>query len=127
INGLNAFANQTFPGTGAWSTYSTISVSHTFPLGTSTISLIYNSALGNANYLNIDNLTIPTLVPAAPGPLLISAQPPNLTLSWSTPGLLQSAPAVLGPWVDVTGNPSSPATFFPADLTGANRFYRLRR
>jgi predicted alpha-1,6-mannanase (GH76 family) len=127
INGVNAFANQSFPSTGAWSTYTSVSVSYTFPPGSSSISLVYNSSLGNANYLNIDNLTIPTLVAAPPGPLLVSAPRPNLVLSWTTPGFLQAAPTITGPWRDATGNPSSPVTLFPSDLTAARRFYRLRR
>jgi hypothetical protein len=127
INGVNAFANQSFPSTGAWSTYGTVSVSHSFPAGPSSISLVYNSSLGNGNYLNVDNLTIPTLVAAPPGPLVLSRQGPNWVLSWSTPGFLQSAPFIVGPWRDVTGNPPSPVTLFPADLTAAKRFYRLRR
>jgi predicted alpha-1,6-mannanase (GH76 family) len=127
INGVNAFANQSFPSTGAWSTYGTVSVSHSFPAGPNSISLVYNSSLGNGNYLNVDNLTIPTLVPAPPGPLVLSRQGPNWVLSWSTPGFLQAAPFIVGPWRDVTGNPPSPVTLFPADLTAAKRFYRLRR
>ncbi len=127
INGVNAFPNQSFTGTGGWSTYSTVSVSYSFPPGPSSISLVYNSSLGSANYLNMDNLSIPTLVPPPPGPLLVSVQGPNVLLSWSTPGFLQVAPAILGPWRDVTGNPQTPVTLFPADLTSARRFYRLRR
>jgi len=128
INGANAFSNQSFPDTGAWSTYSSVSVSYTFPPGPSSISLIYNSSLGNANFLNVDNLTIPTLVAAPPGPLIATARQPNLILSWSTPGFLQSAPGILGPWMDVAGNPSSPVTLFRADMNVAGmQFYRLRR
>jgi len=127
INGVNAFPNQNFPSTGAWSAYSTVSVAYNFPAGPTLISLVYNSALGSGNYLNIDNLTIPTLVAAPPGPLMVFADRPDLILSWSTPGFLQFAPNVLGPWRDVTGNPSSPVTFFPGDLIAARRFYRLRR
>jgi len=127
INGVNAFPNQSFPSTGAWGTYSTVSISYDFPAGPSSISLVYNSSLGNGNYLNVDNLTIPTLVAAAPGPLLVSVQRPNLVLYWSTPGFLQVALAVSGPWRDVTGNPPSPVTLLPGDLTAGKRFYRLRR
>lgn len=128
INGVNAFPNQLFPGTGAWSAYGSVSVSYGFPAGPSTISLIYNSSLGNGNYLNIDNLTIPTLAVAPPGPLVVSNQESNLILSWSTPGFLQSAPDARGPWADIIGNPPSPVTLSPADpgSTGS-RFYRLRR
>jgi predicted alpha-1,6-mannanase (GH76 family) len=126
INGANAFPNQSFPNTGAWSTYSTVSVSYTFPPGYSAISLIYNSSLGNNNFLNVDNLTIPTLVAAPPGPLLATSENSNLILSWTTPGFLQSGPGLFGPWADVSGNPYSPVTLSPTDMNAPMRFYRLR-
>lgn len=127
INGVTAVANQSFPGTGAWGSYNSVSISRSFPAGTSVISLAFNSALGNGNYLNVDNLTIPTLTAAPPGPLLISDATPNPVLSWSAPGFLQSAPSVIGPWADVAGNPSTPVTLFPVDLTKGTNFFRLRR
>lgn len=56
INGTNAFPNQTFASTGSWSSYNKLNVSANFPAGWNTISVAFNSALGNANYLNLDNL-----------------------------------------------------------------------
>ena len=45
----------------------------------------------------------------------------NLVLSWST-GTLQSAPAVTGPWTDLTGT-NSPYTLSPV---GNQNFFRAK-
>ena len=58
INGTNTFRNQTFPSTGAWDSYATNTVSCTLPAGPSTISVVYKSSFGSANYLNLDNLVV---------------------------------------------------------------------
>ncbi|EPX56895.1 Serine O-acetyltransferase [Cystobacter fuscus DSM 2262] len=58
INGANAVANKSFPGTGSWNTYGTVSVTSNLPAGWSTVSLIYNSSQGSSNYLNLDSLTV---------------------------------------------------------------------
>ncbi len=61
INGATAFGNLSFAGTGAWSTYRTNTVSRYFSAGTNTISMVFSSSSGSANWLNLDNLTIPDL------------------------------------------------------------------
>jgi predicted alpha-1,6-mannanase (GH76 family) len=58
IDGVNAFPRQTFPNTGAWSSYNTVSVLYYLPAGSHTISVIYNSSLNSINYLNLDNLVV---------------------------------------------------------------------
>ena len=58
INGADAFPDQRFPGTGAWTNYNSISVSTSLPAGRNTISVIFNSSLGSSNWLNLDNLTV---------------------------------------------------------------------
>lgn len=58
INGTYTFPNQSFPGTGSWGSYNTVSVFGDFPAGPNTISVIYNSSLGSANFLNLDNMTV---------------------------------------------------------------------
>jgi hypothetical protein len=51
--------NLAFPGTGAWTSYSTVTVSNVQLIaGNNTISLIFNSSLGSTNYLNYDELTL---------------------------------------------------------------------
>ncbi len=61
INGVNTFANQPFANTGSWSSYNTVSVSYYFPAGPNTIAILFNSALGSANFLNLDHLVITDL------------------------------------------------------------------
>jgi hypothetical protein len=61
INGNNAIANQWFPNTGSWSSYNTVNVSYLFPAGPNTISVKFDSTMGNANYLNLDNMTVTDL------------------------------------------------------------------
>jgi len=71
INGVNAFTNLIFANTGSWNNYNVASVSYNFPAGTNTITMTYNSALGSANYLNLDNMNVSDLrftgVTALPG------------------------------------------------------------
>ena len=123
INGAGASTNLIFPSTTAWSNYNTISVSYDFPPGPSTISLIFNSSTGSSNWLNLDNLTIPP-----PGPLTVAVHGESALISWSGPGLLQSAPDVSGPWSDLTNSPTSPL-MIPSTEMDARRhqFYRLRQ
>src|SRR5439155_8766811 len=123
INGAGASTNLMFPSTTAWSNYNTISVSYDFPPGPSTISLIFNSSTGSSNWLNLDNLTIPP-----PGPLTVAVHGESALISWSGPGLLQSAPDVSGPWSDLTNSPTSPL-MIPSTEMDARRhqFYRLRQ
>ena len=121
INGANAFPSQSFPNTGAWNSYSTISVSYNFPAGLNTISVIYNSSLGNSNWLNLDNLTV-----QPPGPVTIALQGAAAIIAWPGSGILQAAPDPSGTWSDVPGNPTSPVTNSPP-VEGQRYFYRLRQ
>ena len=88
INGVNAFPNQSFPNTGSWGSYSTVSVSYSLPAGLNTISVAFNSSLGNANYLNLDNMTVSSgggSPPPAPSGLTAKAarQSGKINLSWT--------------------------------------------
>jgi|GEM_PF-2481342 len=56
--------------------------------------------------------------PVVPGPLSIQ----NGQLSWINGGILQNAPALTGPWSDVS-NQSNPQPLFPTNAAG---FFRLR-
>jgi hypothetical protein len=59
INGTGIINNQLLPGTGSWSNYQTVTITGLqLNAGTNTISVIYNSSLGNSNYLNLDNLVL---------------------------------------------------------------------
>jgi predicted alpha-1,6-mannanase (GH76 family) len=57
-NGANVVTNQRFASTGAWDTWSTVTVSAQLPAGASTVSVIYNSGDGSTQYLNLDGLAI---------------------------------------------------------------------
>jgi predicted alpha-1,6-mannanase (GH76 family) len=126
INGANTFPNQSFPNTGAWTSYNTVTVAYNFPAGVSTISVVFNSALGSKSWLNLDNLVIPTLVPPPPGPLQVNDRSNSVTLSWTSLGTLQQSTNVAGPWTDAAGNPQNPVILSP-NQQATNRFYRLRQ
>ncbi len=57
------------------------------------------------------------------GPISVSLSGNQLQIAW-TNGILQSAPAVTGPYADVPGNPTSPLLVAP---TGSGTFYRTRQ
>jgi predicted alpha-1,6-mannanase (GH76 family) len=59
VNGASVAANLAFAGTASWSSYATVTVGNV-PLhaGGNTVSLIYDSSKGSANYLNLDNLKV---------------------------------------------------------------------
>ena len=80
INGTNAFPNQSFLDTGSWSSYNTVNVAYNFPAGLSTISVKFDSSLGNANYLNLDNLTVTDLRISD----FAVTSPGNVQLTWNS-------------------------------------------
>lgn len=85
INGVNAFPNQAFPGTGAWGSYQTNTISWSLPAGPNTISLIYKSSLDSANYLNLDNLIVGGDAPEVIRITGISLPSPgSIHLTWTT-------------------------------------------
>jgi hypothetical protein len=57
--------------------------------------------------------------------VLISMNTAQPILQWSGPGVLQSAPNVSGPFTDVIGCQGN--SFTNTDVSGAARFFRLRR
>ena len=125
INGAVAVPSLSFPNTGAWTAYNIVSLTRTFPEpGEYTVTLAFQSLRNSANWLNLDYLQLPNYLPPAPGPLTVKLLRPHVVLSWNSEGFLQSAPSSAGPWADVPGHPSSPATLLipPAET----RFFRLR-
>jgi predicted alpha-1,6-mannanase (GH76 family) len=85
INGVNAFPNQVFPSTGAWAAYGTNTVSWSLPAGPTTISVVYKSSLGSANYLNLDNLVVGGDAPETIRITGISLPAPgSIHLAWTT-------------------------------------------
>ncbi|HUS37267.1 MAG TPA: glycoside hydrolase family 76 protein [Verrucomicrobiae bacterium] len=124
INGVEAFTNLTFPGTGAWSSYNTVSMTRTLPAGTSVITVRFDSARGSANWLNLDYLQIPNYTPPPPGPIAAKLGYPFVTLTWNSPGFLQAAPSITGPWTDWTNSPPSPANL---TIPSTAQFFRIRQ
>jgi predicted alpha-1,6-mannanase (GH76 family) len=131
INGVNSWPNQGFPTTGAWSTYGTNTVTCTLPAGTNIISVAYNSSLGNANYLNLDNLTVVPIKILVTGITLSSSG--TVRLTWTaTAGVSYRIQYRNGTgnvaWTDL-GAPliATGATASADDISGVRpeRYYRI--
>ena len=60
LDGSVLAANQTFPATANWSTWSTITLTSTLSAGTHTLKVWFDSTTGSSQYLNLDNLTVNT-------------------------------------------------------------------
>jgi len=58
LDGATWVAKQVFPGTGNWSTWTTLSLTQTLGAGSHTLTVIFDTASGSAGYLNLDNLTV---------------------------------------------------------------------
>lgn len=128
VNGSNTFPNQAFSNTGSWNNYNTVSVSCNFPAGTNTISVAYNSALGNGNYLNLDNLVISDLritglTAASGGPVL---------LTWNAVAgqtyHVQSMDSLRNAWNTISGTvtaTTNTASFIDSTGNLTQRFYRV--
>jgi predicted alpha-1,6-mannanase (GH76 family) len=59
VNGSSVADNLSFPSTGAWSAWSTVTVSGVnLNSGANTVSVIFNSSKGSASYLNLDAMTV---------------------------------------------------------------------
>jgi len=132
INGANTFRNQSFPGTADWSSYNSVVLSTNLPGGTNTISVAFNTALGSANYLNLDSLTV------VPEQIVFSSidfsAPGIIRLVWSSfPGhvyqLQFSHASPDGPWTSL-GTPitavTNTVTVTDSVVAGAGRFYRVQ-
>jgi hypothetical protein len=81
---------------------------------------IYYQALSTATIANLYAVgTVPALkVTGVPDPGI----PGNILLTWPV-GILQEATAVVGPYTDVSGPPTSP---YSVPMTGTQHYYRLR-
>ena len=131
INGANAFPNQSFPNTGAWSNYNTISLAYNFPAGQSSISVKFNSSLGSANWLNLDNLTVNSAEILITG--FIVAPGGNVSLTWTasngqTYHVQYRDKLTGGTWINLGGPiTASGPTASASDTVGTNRehYYRI--
>ena len=134
INGVNAFPNQAFPGTDAWVAYATNTVFWNLPAGPNTISVVYKSSLGSANYLNLDNLIVGGDAPETIRITGISLPAPgSLRLAWTTVSgqsyRVQYRNATgSGTWTDLGGPilATGPTTRANDSLTATpQRYYRI--
>jgi hypothetical protein len=130
INGVNAFSNRSFAGTGSWGTYSTNSFTYNLPAGPSTISVVYNSALGSANYLNLDYLLVGDV--AVPQITTISTSNGTVQLTWSAVTgqtyRVQFKDSLSAPaWSNFSGTitASGPTASATDPLGTSMRFYRV--
>ncbi len=58
LNGSVLAANQGFPGTANWSTWTTLNVQTNLNAGANTVTLTFDSPSGSNNYINIDYLDV---------------------------------------------------------------------
>jgi hypothetical protein len=58
LDGATLVANQTFPGTPNWSTWTTLTLNESLSSGAHTFTVIFDSPSGSTGYLNLDNLTV---------------------------------------------------------------------
>ena len=58
IDGASAVPEVRFPGTGDWATYGTITLRRTLAAWKHRIALVFDSAGGSSNYLNLDHLRL---------------------------------------------------------------------
>jgi len=84
---------------------------------------------GDGEYEPVNSFAVREVVQshmdARAGPLAGISAPQIPQVSWSSFGVLESAPTVLGPWSSVAGNPGSPLVLTnPVD---AVRFFRLKQ
>jgi hypothetical protein len=129
INGTNVVTNQSFAGTGSWSTYNNVNVSYHFPAGFSTISVKFTSSLGSTNYLNLDNLVVTELRITN----MSRASDGTIQLTWnSVSGVtyrLQYTASLTSPnWTNLGGAiTATGATTSATDSPGSNtaRYYRV--
>jgi hypothetical protein len=86
------------------------------------------SADGGGNWMGIDYLRIHAAGDSGQPPVFVSSTVSGgrITLTWTGAGILESAPAVNGPWTAVTPTPASP---FSENIAAGSigRFYRLRQ
>jgi hypothetical protein len=68
LDGAVLLAKQVFPGTGSWSTWSTVGIGQTLAAGTHTLTILFDSASGSAGYLNLDNLELSYGTSTSPPP-----------------------------------------------------------
>ena len=98
LDGSVLVANQAFPATANWNTWSTVTVSPVLSAGTHSLKVWFDATAGSSQWLNLDNLTVPggTATPAPTNtglPTITGTAQVGITLTTTN-----------GTW---TGNPTS--------------------
>jgi hypothetical protein len=98
LDGSVMNANQVFPATANWSTWTTLNLSSTLTSGAHTLTVMFDSVSGSSRYINLDNLTItqtvnPNVIPAGTSAtnlptesLWPGAQNPPYVCCWTSQG-----------------------------------------
>ncbi|HEX9103438.1 MAG TPA: glycoside hydrolase family 76 protein, partial [Polyangia bacterium] len=58
LNGATAIGKQPLPSTGSWDTWASSTVMLALPAGDSTLSIIYNGAMGSSGWVNLDYVAV---------------------------------------------------------------------
>ncbi len=58
LDGAVLIANETFPRTPNWSTWTTLTLTPTLTSGAHTLTVLFDTPSGSAGYINLDNLTV---------------------------------------------------------------------
>jgi hypothetical protein len=58
LDGATLVANETFPRTASWSTWTTLTLNPTLAAGSHTLTILFDTASGSSGYINLDNLSV---------------------------------------------------------------------
>jgi hypothetical protein len=58
LDGVTWVANQAFPGTVNWSTWTTVTLTQTLTAGAHTLTIMFDGTSGSKGFLNLDNLVV---------------------------------------------------------------------
>jgi hypothetical protein len=127
LDGSVLSANQVFPATTNWSTWTTLNLSSTLTSGTHTLTVMFDSASGSSRFINLDNLTITQT--DNPNVIAAGTSATNLPTESTQPGA-QNPPYICcwtsqGQFVtfvfNVTGGPKTLALRYSAGNGAASR------
>ena len=110
VNGVTVVANQSFPGTASWSTWSEATMNGvTLNQGINTITVTYLTSAGSTNYLNLDNIQVSAQLQAENG-TLHSLTTESINAGYTGTGYIAGWNAN-GQWVDLSPNVSRTGSY----------------